>query len=253
MSSIPTGIPCLPNLAWNRDNCIAAIIFAEVGRVPDGIDLLDPQRTCLLFFDTKRMSVDGPSLKAEDRAPNVVTAVQCWQRQLALARRLRMMVAYALTAQRADQSNYYPRLVDQFQPAHAGDTRRPMSRAALGTPEVEVIDEIAPAYDDYVFWKERFDPFHQTTLELSLRMRQIDTLIVNGGVTQTGICATAYGAHRLDFNSVFVSDGCFTGDPEIQEVLMGEVFPRIGRVRTTDQVLAMLRAGQKLGGASSAG
>jgi nicotinamidase-related amidase len=214
----------------------------------DGIDYLDPQRTCLLFFDTKNSSVNGPSLKPENRAPNVVVAVKNWQRQLELARRLRMMVAYALTAQRADQSNYFPRLVDRFQPARPGDTRRPMSRAVIGTPEVQVIDQLTPAHDDYVFWKERFDPFHQTTFEMSLRMRQIDTIIANGGVTQTGIAATAYGAMRLDFDVVFVSDGCYTSDPEIQEVLMGEVFPRMGRVRTTDQVLAMLRTGQKLSG-----
>jgi nicotinamidase-related amidase len=125
-----------------------------------------------------------------------------------------------------------------------------MSRAVLGTPVVDVIDELTPAFDDYVFWKERFDPFQGTTLELSLRMRQVDTIIANGGVTQTGIAATAYGAHRLDFDVVFVSDGCTSGDADCQEILMGEVFPLIGRVRTTDQVLAMLRAGQRLGGAA---
>lgn len=216
------------------------------------IDYLDPQRTCLLFFDTKASSVNGPSLDPSDRAPNVVAAVKSWQRQLQLARRLRMMVAYALTAQRADQSNYYPRLVDRFQPARPGDTRRPMSRAVIGTPEVEVIDELKPAFDDYVFWKERFDPFHGTTFDLSMRRRGVDTIIANGGVTQTGICATAYGAVRLDFDIVFVSDGCFTGDPEIQEILMGEVFPRMGRVRTTDQVLAMLREGQRMSGTGEA-
>jgi nicotinamidase-related amidase len=208
-------------------------------------DYLDPQHTCLLFFDTKNSSVNGRSLKPEGRPPSVVSAVKNWQRQLELARRLRMMVAYALTAQRADQSNYFPRLVDHFQPARMDDVRRPMSRAVIGTPEVQVIEELTPAFDDYVFWKERFDPFHQTTLELSLRMRQVDTLIVNGGVTQTGIAATAYGAHRLDFDVVFVSDGCTTSDPEIHEVLMEDVFRLIGRVRTTDQVVEMLRAGQR--------
>jgi len=209
---------------------------------------LDPQRTCLLFFDTKLSSVNGPSLKAEDRPPNVVAAVKNWQRQLRLARQLRMMVAYALTAQRGDQANYFPRLVDRFQPARPGDVRRPMSRAVLGTREVSVIEELTPAYDDYIFWKERFDPFHQTTFELSLRLRQIDTIIANGGTTQTGIAATAYGAHRLDFDVVFVSDGCTSSDEDCQRVLLDVVFPRMGRVRTTDQMLAMLRAGQSEGG-----
>ena len=119
-----------------------------------------------------------------------------------------------------------------------------MSRAVIGMPEVSVIDEIAPAFDDYIFWKVHWDPWEGTTFELSLRRRQIDIIIVNGGTTQIGIAATVFGAHRLCFDCVVVSDGCTSTDTESQEMLMTSLFPRIGRVRTTDQVLAMLRAGQ---------
>ena len=72
-----------------------------------------------------------------------------------------------------------------------------MSRAVIGMPEVSVIDEIAPAFDDYIFWKVHWDPWEGTTFELSLRRRQIDIIIVNGGTTQIGIAATVFGAHRL--------------------------------------------------------
>jgi nicotinamidase-related amidase len=209
------------------------------------VESLDPRHTCLLFFDTSKLFVNGPTLKAEDRRHDDVVAVANWQRQLALARELNMMIAYAHTAQRADQSNYYPRLLDldeNLQPYPDG-MRRPMSRAVFGTEAVQVIDEIAPRPEDYMIWKERWDPWHQTTFELSLRRRNIDTIIVNGGATEIGIAATAYGAHRLDFDVVFVADGCTSRYADCQEIFMKSVFPRIGRVRTTDQVLAMLRAG----------
>src|SRR5438094_3409559 len=109
---------------------------------PDGagtkVDRLNPLTTCLLFFDCSRIFVNRPSLRAEDRNPMIQAAVKNWQRQQTLARQFRMMVVYANTAQRVDQSDYFPRLIDRFQPARPGDERRPMSRAVLGTPEVAV-------------------------------------------------------------------------------------------------------------------
>ncbi|MEK7819625.1 MAG: isochorismatase family protein, partial [Pseudomonadota bacterium] len=43
--------------------------------------------------------------------------------------------------------------------------------------------------------------------ELSLRTRGVDTIILTGGSTEIGVAATAYGAHALDFDIVFVSLG----------------------------------------------
>jgi nicotinamidase-related amidase len=216
---------------------------------PDGagtkIDSLNPVTTCLLFFDCSNIFVNGPSLRPGDRTPMVETAVRNWQRQQNLARQLRMMVAYANTAQRADQSNYFPRLIDRFQPARFGDERRPMSRAVLGTPEVAVVDEIAPAHDEYMFWKDHWDPWQDTGFELAMRRRKVNTVIVNGGSTEVGIVATAFGAHRLSHDIVFVSDGCTSNNPVAHEMLMHHRFPRMGMVRTTDQVLAMLQAGNQ--------
>src|SRR5206468_1816813 len=81
------------------------------------VERLNPLTTCLLFFDCSRIFVNGPSLRAEDRNPMIQAAVKNWQRQQTLARQFRMMVVYANTAQRVDQSDYFPRLIDRFQPA----------------------------------------------------------------------------------------------------------------------------------------
>ena len=79
----------------------------------------------------------------------VQAAVKNWQRQQNLARQLRMMVVYANTAQRSDQSNYFPRLIDRFQPARLGDERRPMSRAVLGTPDPVLTQRATDLYFTY--------------------------------------------------------------------------------------------------------
>ena len=212
----------------------------------DDASRLDPRKTCLLFFDTSNLFVNGPKLDPRDRAPDVRQAVANWQRLLNRAREQKMVVAYGLTGHRPDQLSAYPRFTDMDIGGTRyaeGPRRQGPSRAVAGSPEMAVVEEIAPAADDYVIWKPRWSPFHQTALELSLRVRGVDTIVLCGGSTEVGIAATVYAIQALDFDLVVVSDGCTSRHPECQDVLINRIFPRIGLVRTTDQVLAML-AGQ---------
>jgi nicotinamidase-related amidase len=206
-------------------------------------DRLDPKRTCLLFFDTSNLFVNGPTLDPKDRPPEDVKAVPNWQRQLARARQLGMMVAYALTGHRPDQRTLFPRLTDMGTGGNLypeGSKRQGPSRAVAGSREMQVVDEIAPNEADYVIWKPRWDPFQHTALELSLRVRGIDTIVLNGGSVEVGVASTAYAIQARDFDLVVVSDGCTSRDPECYAALMWRIFPRIGRVRTTEEVLQML-------------
>jgi nicotinamidase-related amidase len=208
-------------------------------------DRLDPQRTCLVFFDTAPYVRDGTF---QTELPDKLDMVANWRKQLALARELQMMVAFPQTAQRPDATNYFPRTVDVANdgtPFALGE-QRPMSRNTLGAPHIRTIEEIATDPNDYVFWKERWDPWQYTTFELSLRRRRVDTIIANGGVTEIGIAATVFGAHRLDFDVVVVSDGCYTGHPRRHEVFIQKIFPPMARIRTADEVIAMLAAGAEL-------
>ncbi len=213
-------------------------------------DRLDPKRTCLLFFDTSNLFVNGPSLQPKDRPPAGALAVANWQRQLARARELGMMVAYALTGHRPDQLTAFPRLTDMDtggSPYPAGPKRQGPSRAVEGSPEMAVVDEIAPQPEDYVVWKPRWNPFHQTALDLALRVRGIDTIVLNGGSIEVGVAATVYAIQAHDYDLVVVSDGCTSRHADCEDVLMQRIFPLIGLVRTTDQVLQMLETGEKRG------
>jgi ureidoacrylate peracid hydrolase len=212
---------------------------------------LDPTRTCLLFFDTSNLYVNGPSLQRADRSPDANAAVRNWQRQLARARELGMPVAYGLTGHRADQMTAFRRLTDMDTGGSLypdGPRRQGPSRAVAGAPEMAVVDEIAPGPTDYVIWKPRWNPFHQTALDLSLRVRGVNTIILNGGSIEVGVAATVYAIQALDYDLVIVSDGCISRHADCAEILMNRVFPRIGIIRTTDEVLAMLApAGNPIG------
>jgi nicotinamidase-related amidase len=90
--------------------------------------------------------------------------------------------------------------------------------------------------------KHRWNAFHQTHLELSLRSRGIDTIVICGGATHIGVASTAYAARDLDFNLVIVRDAC-SGLEDNVEQFMNRIFPIFARIRAADEVIAMMERG----------
>jgi nicotinamidase-related amidase len=118
--------------------------------------------------------------------------------------------------------------------------RRPHTKNVAGSYGAEIVAELRPEPDDYVIGKHRWSAFFQTHLELSLRSRGIDTIVLCGGATEIGIASTAYAARDLDFDLVVASDACTSPRAAAHELFMTTVFPRFARVRTTDEVIAMI-------------
>jgi nicotinamidase-related amidase len=101
---------------------------------------------------------------------------------------------------------------------------------------MSVLAEIAPQPGDYDVPKHRWSAFRGTHLELSLRSRDIDTILLVGGSVHVGIAATAYEARDLDFQITVVRECCH-GFVEQRDFFMEKVFPRMCNVRTLDDVI----------------
>jgi nicotinamidase-related amidase len=111
-----------------------------------------------------------------------------------------------------------------------------------GDQSSEVIPELDPQPDDYYIPKYRWSAFYQTSLDLSLRSRGIDTAIISGGSTDVGVASTVFSGRDMDYNIIIASDACATShDQRAHDTLMELIFPRMSRVRTTDQVLRMIQ------------
>ena len=80
-----------------------------------------------------------------------------------------------------------------------------------------------------------------------MRSRGIDTIVISGGATHIGVASTAYGARDLDFNLVIVRDACSGLEDNLHQ-FMDRIFPIFARVRSADEVLAMMRLGAAAGG-----
>jgi ureidoacrylate peracid hydrolase len=185
---------------------------------------LDPGRSCLLLFD---LLVGHVGRDRERYAPVITNAAKL----LSAARVAQAMIAYARADHRADRATSAGTIRDS-------DNRPPLITG--GTPEAGIVPELAPRSDEYQVPKHRWSAFHGTYLDTALRTRGAHTIILSGGSTEIGIASTAYAARDLDYNLVIVSDACTSAKHDVHAQLMREVFPRLARVRTTAQVLALL-------------
>ena len=114
-------------------------------------------------------------------------------------------------------------------------------RMIEGTKGADFIDEIRPEPGDYVIEKRGSNAFHGTDLELLLRTRGIDTLLVGGVITSGCVENTVRGARDLGFHTIVLSDCCADMMEESDRYPLTNTFRRSGRVRSSDEVIAAMK------------
>jgi ureidoacrylate peracid hydrolase len=105
----------------------------------------------------------------------------------------------------------------------------------------DVVDEIYPSKGDYVIDKDLFDAFQGTNLDIYLKSKGIQSVLVTGTVTQLCVESTAKGAFNHGYCAVLVSDAISS---DVSQSFITELlawFQRLfGRVMTSDQVIEEL-------------
>jgi nicotinamidase-related amidase len=194
---------------------------------------LDPTRTALVVFDM----LEGYRVRIEEAG-----ALEPAKRLVSVCRARGVPVFFARADHRDDGSDLNRTYTDtdaSFRVWDEGEEQP--ARPTLARPARRVLEELGPEPGDYDVPKHRWNAFHQTSLELGLRTRGIDTILLVGGSTHVGIASTAFAARDMDINVVIVADGCF-GSEEHRDFFLQRVFPRMCRVRTVAEVERMLPA-----------
>lgn len=206
------------------------------------VNELDTGKTGLLFFDMLNVYYHGVSDEAKkNMKPIVDNAV----RLMNGARNASIPIFYAMANHRSDGEIRYVGITDtdmRLCPWPDGECKPAVHGATEGSWQQKIIEEIEPRPEDYIIPKYRWSTFHQTYFDLALRCRDINTLIISGGAVDVGIASTAYAARDLDYNLIIVRDACSNSHSDSMTAFMDTVFPRMARVRTTHQVLEMMRA-----------
>ncbi|MDA8194298.1 MAG: isochorismatase family protein [Thermaerobacter sp.] len=101
----------------------------------------------------------------------------------------------------------------------------------------EIVPQLGPEVGDYVLTKRQWGAFYGTDLDLQLRRRNIDTIILCGIATGIGVDTTAREAYQRGYRQIFAVDAMSGVNPGEHEYVTSTIFPRIGRVTTTQALV----------------
>ncbi|MBH8605332.1 cysteine hydrolase family protein [Thermoactinomyces sp. CICC 10522] len=104
----------------------------------------------------------------------------------------------------------------------------------LSDTATQIHESLNPQPDEPVVTKLRVSAFSGSDLEVILRSRQINKLILSGIATSGVVLSTLREAADKDFALTVLSDACLDSDPEVHRVLIEKVFPRQAEVMTVD-------------------
>ena len=88
--------------------------------------------------------------------------------------------------------------------------------------------------------KRRASAFSGSDLDVLLRARGIDSLVLTGIATSAVVLYTLCQANDLDFGLTVLSDACLDTDPEMHQVLVERLFPQWADVVAVEDWLKMI-------------
>jgi nicotinamidase-related amidase len=189
---------------------------------------LEPRRTAIVVIDLQKGIAGMPG-----GAPHLKPAViaNC-ARLLAAARAAGAQPVLVHVGGSPDGADRVHTLTDQ-----------PMrSLGALPPDWSELIPELDRQPSDIVILKRQWGAFYGTDLDLQLRRRGLTTIVICGISTEAGVESTARDAYERGYELIFAEDAMTSMIAESHANSVGRIFPRIGRVRSTEQILAALSA-----------
>jgi len=175
---------------------------------------VDPARTALVVVDMQNDFVrEGGGLLVPD-AKATIPAIRML---LELARANGVRVVYSQDKHRDGDPEW------RIWPEHARE----------GSWGWEIVDELAPAPDDVVLRKPRYDAFYGTPLDHLLRLWDVDTLVMCGTVANICVHYTAASAALRWYEVVIPRDAISALDPfDLESSLRQTALVLDGRITT---------------------
>ena len=198
-------------------------------------DKLDARRTALLVIDMQNAFVAPGAPIEVPAARGIVPTINHLAGEL---RRRGVPVIWVMHENQAGGRDWAG-----FFDAFVAPGKREQAAAALapGSPLQALWPELDARPEDLRVAKNRYSAFIKGDFQAVLRKRGIDTLLIAG--TKTNVCceSTARDAMMLDFKVVLLSDCTAALSDDEQRATLENVIQQFGDVRTSSEVLEMLR------------
>ncbi|HEX7057506.1 MAG TPA: hydrolase [Bacilli bacterium] len=185
---------------------------------------LNVQKTALVIIDLQKGIVGMPT------APHSASRVVENAAKLAIAFQSGGAFVVAVNVDFHDGQDALRPRTDQS--AAGGMGERPKDWAAL-VPEID-------AHKSIRLTKRQWGAFYGTELDLQLRRRGIDTIVLCGISTNIGVETTAREAYQRGYQQFFAEDAMSARTAEEHQHTVKFIFPRIGKIRSTAEILQML-------------
>jgi len=210
---------------------------------------VDLARAALIIIDMQRdfLEPGGFGAALGNDVSLLRAAVAPCQAVLAAARRAGLPVIHTREGHRPDLSDA-PRLkVERGDPALRIGAPGPMGRILVrGEPGHDIIAELTPKDGEPVIDKPGKGAFYQTDLDLMLRNRGIDTLLVCGVTTEVCVNTTVREANDRGYRCIVLADCCASYFPEFHKIGLAMIKAQggiFGWVSTSDALLKALAHG----------
>lgn len=104
----------------------------------------------------------------------------------------------------------------------------------------DIVEPLTPQPGDITITKETWNAFFNTPLHAELQQRGVTGIVLCGISTSIGIEGTARSANEYGYNLTFATDAMTDLVAEAHEVSLKYIFPRIGELGSTDEIIATL-------------
>lgn len=122
------------------------------------------------------------------------------------------------------------------------------SGKAYANIPVEFSEYVMPIAEDEIaenvikVTKHNPGAFFGTDLDLQLRRRGIDTIILTGVATANGVYATALDAYQHGYKVIVVEDACADRDGELHQIFFDKLFVKLGEITSTKEILSAIKS-----------
>jgi nicotinamidase-related amidase len=209
---------------------------------------IDISRSALVIIDMQRdfLEPGGFGAALGNDVSLLKAAVGPIRNVLNAAREVGLLVIHTREGHRPDLSDAPPLKVDRGEPSTRIGAPGPMGRILVrGEPGHDIIPELYPVAGEPVIDKPGKGAFYQTDLELMLKNRGIETLMVCGVTTEVCVNTTIREANDRGFRCIALSDGCASYFPKFHEMGLAMIKAQggiFGWVSDSEKAIAAIAA-----------
>jgi nicotinamidase-related amidase len=194
-------------------------------------ELVAPERAALLLWDME-YAIAPNAFNYDTILPNL-------KHLAALARRAGAPVFYSVQTPldlAKEEPGVWVRV--RMKRAKATDARQLLNESEDPKGR-EIVDELKPQKEDFVFHKHRPDGFVGTDFDLVLRSKGVSTVIIGGVATEGGVEGTARSARNLGYDVVILRDGVGSRSRELHDLALKLMEQTFFDMATTAEVSAI--------------